>query len=189
MAGVRRSPNPNGKYQAWFIDANGKQRFVTGTRNKKNSLEIAQRLEDEHRQIRLGYRPAPTSVDKQQNRPVTEVIAEYLSWGETQGGWRGKPWSKMHARNRRTQLRDWCQHLGLQTQRDLNGILPRVEQCLRGLLSEGKSGKTLSNRAEGLKAFCDWCVQRGMLADNPLKALAPFDTSPRLIRRAMTIDI
>src|SRR5262245_35114228 len=56
MAGVRKKPIQGGKYQGWFIDAMGKRRFFTGTRAKTETLRIAQRLEDEHRQVRLGYR-------------------------------------------------------------------------------------------------------------------------------------
>ena len=64
MAGVRKKPNPGGKYHGWFVDAIGKRKFFTGTHNKAETLRIAERLEDEHRQIRLGYRPVPRSTDK-----------------------------------------------------------------------------------------------------------------------------
>jgi integrase len=46
----------------------------------------------------------------------------------------------------------------------------------------------VANYAEALGAFCDWCVQRGYLSEDPLKALAPFDTTPRVQRRAMTAE-
>ncbi|MFT5089709.1 MAG: site-specific recombinase XerC [Planctomycetota bacterium] len=49
-------------------------------------------------------------------------------------------------------------------------------------------GKTVSNYAEGLSAFCDWCVQRDDLEQGPLKGLAPFDTTPQTVRRAMAVD-
>ena len=68
----------------------------------------------------------------------------------------------------------------------LEGILPRAEKALRGLQELGRAGKTIANYAEGLSAFCDWCVQRGYLAGDPLKGLAPFDTTPKVQRRAMT---
>jgi hypothetical protein len=105
MAGVRKKPIQGGKYQGWFIDAIGKRRFFTGTRAKAETLRIAQRLEDEHRQVRLGYRPAVQSADMHRHRPFTEVKDEYLAWGESQGGRGGRPWGGTHARNR-------CAHLG-----------------------------------------------------------------------------
>ena len=42
--------------------------------------------------------------------------------------------------------------------------------------------------SEALSAFCDWCVDRGYLADDSLKALSRFDTTPQTQRRAMTVD-
>jgi integrase len=76
--------------------------------------------------------------------------------------------------------------LGLSTLANLDGILPQVEKELRSLHAKGRAGKTIANYAKTLAALCDWCLQRGYLADDPLKALAPFDTTPRTRRRAMT---
>ena len=188
MAGVRKKPNPGGKYHGWFTDTVGDRKFFTGTRNRSETLRMAKRLEDEHRQIRLGYRPAPTAAQKHRTRLFEEVRDEYLAWGQAQGGWRRKPWSPIHARNRRTQLTTWQERLGLKTLADLDGIQPRVERALRDLQAEGKAGKTLANYTEGLTAFCDWCVQRGYLANDPLKAMVPFDTTPQTTRRAMTLE-
>jgi len=69
-----------------------------------------------------------------------------------------------------------------------HGSLPRIEKALRDLESKGLAGKTLRNYAEGISAFCDWCVDWGYLADDPLRALAPFDTTPQTRRRAMNPD-
>lgn len=77
--------------------------------------------------------------------------------------------------------------LGLQTLRDLYGVLPRVEKALRDL-SKNRAGKTVSNYAEAIGAMCDWAVKRGYLADDPLQAMAPFDTTPLTQRRAMTTE-
>ena len=86
MAGVRKKPNPGGKYHGWFMDAVGHRKFFTGTLNRSETLRMAKRLEDEHRQIRLGYRPIPSSADKQRQCPFAEVKAEYLSRGERPRG-------------------------------------------------------------------------------------------------------
>ncbi len=61
MAGVRKKPRKNGKYQGWFTDQNGKRKFFEGTKNRAETRRMADRLEDEHRQIRLGYRPRNVS--------------------------------------------------------------------------------------------------------------------------------
>jgi integrase len=89
---------------------------------------------------------------------------------------------------RKAHLKWWKDTLGLETLGDLIGSLPEVEKALRELESDGKSGKTVQNRAEALAAFCDWSVSRGYLESDPLGDLAAFDTSPRTRRRAMTGD-
>jgi integrase len=187
MAGVRKKRRSKAdKYQGWFIDAEGVRHFFTGVSDRGETLRMAQRLEDDHRQVRLGYRPPATSADRHRGRPFVEAVTEYLDWGEAQGGRGGRPWGVWHARKRRTHLEWWKQRLGLVTMSDLAGMLPKVEKELRGLQAKGRAGKTIANYAEALAAMCDWCLQRGYLADDPLKALAPFDTTPKTVRRAMT---
>ena len=92
MAGIRKKPSKGGKFQAWFVDFTGNRKFFTGTRRRAESLKIAERLEDEHRQIRLGYRPPPKSGHKYRNRSFEETAAEYIAWGKMQGGRGGKTW-------------------------------------------------------------------------------------------------
>ena len=48
------------------------------------------------------------------------------------------------------------------------------------------SGKTQSNYADGLSAFCQYLVERGLLKENPIAGLADFNTTPMTQRRAMT---
>jgi integrase len=187
MAGVRNKSR-NGKYQGWFVNASGKREYFTGTRKRPETLRMAERLEDEHHQVRLGYRPARSSAAKHQSHLYRQVMDEYLDWGEAQGGRRGKPWGTTHARMRRSHLKWWGEFLGVETLKDIEGILPRVEEALRTLQQQGRAGKTVANYAEAIGAFCDWCVQRGYLAEDPLKAMAPFDTTPLTTRRAMTAE-
>ena len=188
MAGVRTKPLKSGKYQGWFYDGTGKQKFFTGTRRKTETLRMAERLEDEHRQVRLGYRPPPTTWDHSKHRTFDAIKSEYLAWGNAQGGRNGRPWSKWHSHKRRVHLDWWRDGLNLKTLADTMGILPRVEKCLRELLKMGRAGKTISNYVEALHALCLWCVQRGYLPDDPLKGLVPFDTSPQIKRRALSVD-
>ena len=82
MAGVRSKPLSSGKYRGWFTDHTGKQRFFTGTRHKSQTRRMAQKVEDEHRQMRLGYRPMPSSTDNHASRSFDGITAEYLEWGE-----------------------------------------------------------------------------------------------------------
>ena len=187
MAGARRKPNTRGgKFQGWFMDAGGGRTYFTGTCDRAETLATARKLEDDHRQIRLGYREAPKSASKHKARPFAEAIQEFMAWGEACGGKGGRPWSKVHARMRRTRLTAWAERLNLQTLGDLDGSLPRVEAISRERQAAGRTGKTLSNDAESLKSFCRWAERRGYLDHDPLKGMTTFDCTPRSIRRAMT---
>ena len=167
MAGVRRKPQANGKYQGYFLDHIGRRKFFVGTRKKAETLRMAERLEDESRQVRLGYRPLRTSSAARCNRPFDEVAGEYLAWGKAQGGRGGRPWGKTHAKERERKLAWWQERLGLETLGDVHGVLPRVEEALRELQAGGRpdvhrrhqrgglTGKTLSSYAETLKTFWD----------------------------------
>jgi integrase len=186
MAGIRNKPRVNGTYQGFFTDSSGRRKFFAGTRNRAETLRMAQRFEDEHLQVRLGYRPASTKADKEKHRPFSELAAEYLAWGKSQGGRSNMPWGEVHARMRKFHLAWWEHRLHLKTISDLNGALPLVEAALRELQSQGKTGKTLQNYSEALCALCDWAVERGYLDDDPLKRLSAYDTSPQSYRRAMS---
>ena len=186
MSGVRKKPQSSGKYHAWFTDMAGKRTYFVGTRSRPETLRMAQRFEDEHRQIRLGYRPPPRSSDRHQTRPVADVVQEYLAWGQLQGGRQGYPWSATHLRSRRRHLPWWQQTLGLTVLGDLHDILPQVEAAVQRL-SQGHSSKTVTNYVESLAAFCDWCVTHQYLATDPLQALGRFATTPQTHRRAMTV--
>jgi integrase len=187
MAGVRRKPQPSGKYQGWFIAMDGQRKFFVGTRSRPETFRMAQRLEDEHRQIRLGYRPLPAPSDRHRTRPLAEVVQEYLAWGQLQGGRRGYPWSPRHFENRRRHLAWWQTQLSLERLGDLEGCLPTVEAALQALEPKHAS-KTLAQYAESLGAFCDWCVNRHYLSEDPLKALGRLSTTPQTRRRALSAD-
>lgn len=185
MAGVRKRPQPNGKYQGWFTDYLGKRRFVVGTHKQAETRRMAERFEDDHRQIRLGYRPAPKNSEKQAKRPFSETVKEYLEWGRAQGGRGGRGWSDLHAKLKAAKLKWWAKQLGLETLADLPGILPRVEAALRGLQDKGRAGKTLEHYRETLKSFCLWAERRGFIEADPLRGMAKFDDTPKTQRRAL----
>jgi integrase len=189
MAGVRKKPRTKGgNFQGSFRNADGKRQHFTGTSSRSDTLLIARRLEDDHRQVRLGYRPASTSAERNMSKPFSDVKSEYLAWGDSQGGLGGREWSDVHSHKRRTHLKWWEERLGLQTVADLQGILPRVEKELRWLQSgkEKRTGKTVSNYSEALTSLCKWSITRGYLATDPLQGLTRFDATPCVKRRGMT---
>lgn len=186
MAGVRKKPKQSGKYEGWFVDWRGKRKFFVGTKKKTETLHMAQRLEDEHRQIRLGYRPPPTAADLHSKRDYTDVRDEYLAWGESQGGRGGRAWAPKHTQNRRRHLTWWGKQLGLVYLRDLEGVLPQVEHHLRQMQRAGRTPKTVASYADSLLTFCKWCLQRKYLDENPLAGMARFDDTPQSYRRLAT---
>ena len=161
MAGVRSTPNRKGKYQGWYVNHAGRRVFFVGTHIQAETRQMAERLEDDHRQIRLGYRLLPKSADKHRATPIQEVIDQYVAWGKSQGGRNGYPWAETHARKRVAGLTWWRKALGLTVLADLDDALPRTEAALRKLQEAGRSGKTLAAYRESPMAFCDWAVKRG----------------------------
>jgi integrase len=187
MAGVRQNPEKNGKYRAWYINRNGKQKQFTGVRSKAETLRIANKKEDEERQIRLGYRKVPSPIKKNSRRNFHEVYEEYMAWGTAQGGHKNNKWSPTHLRNTKTRLNVWKDELNIEILSDLYNTLPNVESALRRYKAEGPfgnplAGKTLNAYGDTLKSFCHWCVKRKYLSENPLQNLERFPEDSTKIR-------
>jgi len=176
-------------HECWrfeYVNEHGRRVSRTGYTSQKDTMGLALRLEGEARDIREGRREPVRSSHKHAPRAFEEVTGEYVAWGESQGGRGGRPWGRVHAKQRKAQLAWWGQELGLTVLGDLPGTLPRVEKALRDMEERGKAPKTLSNYTESLRAFCEWARQRGYLDRNPLAGMAGFDTTPKTTRRAMT---
>ncbi len=188
MAGVRRKPSSSGKYQGFFIDQAGKKKYFTGSTKRTETLRIARKLEDDHRQIRLGYREPRQTHFKYRDRSFIDTVNEYIDWGKHQGGHGGRPWSQHHESRKRRHLTLWAETLDLKVLGDLDNILPRVEATLRELADREKAGKTLVNIAEAFQSFCNWCVIRNYLSENPLAKLGKIDATPKEKYRALTVD-
>ncbi len=188
MAGARKKPNKqSGRYQGYFIGADGKRKWFLGTRNRRETMQMAAHLEDEQQKIKLGYAPPPTAAARHRSRPFLEVVEEHIAWGQTFGR-RGKPWSETRANRKRDYLAKWAGTLKLETLADMDGLLPRVEAVLRELADKGFTGGTLDSRVKSLTSFCNWCVVRSYLTENPLKNLSAIDSEPERERRALTTD-
>ncbi len=185
-----RTKGKDGKlHPRWHYEVrtwNGKRTKGTGTTSRSETLKLAQREQAKHDEIRKGLRPPPKASDA--HRMFKEVSDEYCDWGQAQGGRSGHPWGERHARMRRAHLLWWAEQLHLETLADLTDVLPRAEKALRQVQKLGRAGKTVANYAESLAAFCDWCVDRGYLENDPLRRLGRFDTTPRDTRRPLTTE-
>lgn len=188
MAGARKKPSASGRYHGFFIDEAGKKRYFTGSKKRSETVRMARKLEEDCRQVRLGYREPRQTHFKHRDRPFMEAVTEYLEWGRCQGGHKGRPWSVFHVTRKARHLDLWAETLDLKVLGDLDGLLPRVEATVRELASRGRSGKTIANITEAVVSFCNWCVIRGYLAESPLAKLGKIDTTPQSQYRALTID-
>jgi integrase len=185
MAGVLKKKTPSGKYRAWYM-VDGKQKWLTGTKKKKETLQEAQRREALYARAAQGIDSPMLQAKRRRNTLFGDIRNEYIQWGQAQGGRRHGSWGATHERNRRAQLAWWEKELSFVSMADLEGIQPDVEKILRRLQNEGLSNKTLNNYAETLQAFCRWSVDRDYLDKDPLRRMRRFDESTGTLRRAMT---
>ncbi len=187
---VDESGNPL-YYANWrtsIVNHKGKRRTYTFGTNKTLAQKQADMLETREREIKNGIRAVPTVKDKNASRLFEDVCEEYFRWGKSRGGKRAMPWDDEYAVSKQRHLKFWQQHLSLVTLDDLYGILPRVEKECHRQLEQGKAGKTVSNRVADLVAFILWCKKRKYMKENPLAEMGKFNLTPRVIRRAMTVE-
>jgi len=202
---AKGQPVPHGRWRARIPMWDGKPKKVTLSAKTRGAAEKeADLLETRQREIKNGIRPVPTPADRAARRPFAEVAEEYLAWGEMQGGRKGKPWSEKHASDKRAFLAWWRDAMGLNLLADVDGCLPKAEKALREVEKTGRpdtrpgregkvnrlSGKTLQSLADALKSFFQWCAvpTRRYLTSNPLDGMTPFDTTPVVRRRDMTLQ-
>lgn len=187
MACTYRTKDRNGKKHAvWrfkFRDHTGKWRYGTGWPDRKRTREHALTLEAECRAIRKGEKEARPSWLRARNKPIQEVIDDFLSWGRTQGGRGGRPWDDQHGAQKRRALKWWVKELGLTILADID--LGRVEKAAQRLLVS-RSPKTVQGKVEALRSLCLWAVKRGLLSSNPLAGLGRFNTKPKTPHRALS---
>ncbi|MCZ7648220.1 MAG: tyrosine-type recombinase/integrase [Planctomycetota bacterium] len=190
MPAVYRTNDRNGKpHPRWRFRikmADGSKKAMTGFKSKEQTEKLAWKLESEQDEIRKGLRSPPKASDI--DRPFGVVVQEYLAWGAAQGGHGGRPWSKSHLRLRKARVQFWQERLALENLSDVYGILPEVEAVIRELQGQGNANKTIWNKVEALAAFCDWSLDREYLSNDPLKKLRKIDTTPKIVRRALTPD-
>lgn len=180
----RKDGKPHPRWRFEYRDRFGRKRKGTGYTSKAQTLKLVREIEANERAIRKGYREAPKPTC--QPRPFKVIAQEYLDWGDSQGGRGGRPWGTRHSHTRHRHLAWWQKRLSLSLLSDLEGCLPSVEAALRDLQKQNLAGRTVAQHAESVRAFCRWCLARDYLAEDPLRKLSTFDSTPLTTRRAMT---
>ena len=145
MASVFKTKDRNGKpHGVWrfkYKDHTGKWVYGTGWPDKKKTVQHALAVEAEHRAIYKGEKEIPAAWLKNRNKPVAEVIADYLDWGNSCGGRNGRPWDKQNATLKAKYLTWWAQKLNVKV---LTGIdVLEVEKALQELREEGLKPKSV----------------------------------------------
>src|SRR5436309_12533840 len=107
----RRGGGWHKRWRFQYTDSHGRRRTGTGSTSWSETGKLAQHVQAQEDAIRKGWRPAPKVSDTP--RAFDEVLAEYLAWGESQGGHGGHPWGAKHATMRRLHLAWWKERLGL----------------------------------------------------------------------------
>lgn len=162
--------------------------YFTGSKKRSETITIARKLEDDARQVRLGYRDPRSSHFKHKDDSIVETVESYIEWGLVCGRKDGKPWSENHAKRKRTHLDRWIEALNLDTIGDLDQIVQKVKAYIQSLAKAGRSTKTQSNILESLVSFCRWCVKQDILESNPLERLETIKGAPETERRPFTSE-
>ena len=105
---AKGQPIPLPRWRAIINEWTGKRKMVTLCKNRAEAQRQADTLQARQDDIRNGVVQPPTPARKAAGRPFAEVAAEYLAWGNTQGGRGGRPWSRGHAHMRKTHMDCGC---------------------------------------------------------------------------------
>jgi len=189
VATVYRDRRPDGtyydKFRFHFRNYQGRLCTGTGTEDEKETRAIAEEIQAEHRLIRQGRLPAPTSADLASKRDYDDVVKEYLTWGRTRGGKGAAGWSQQYGYKQERFLEIIKDGLGFRTMADLPDCMTRLEKFLNGLTC---GSRYIDAHRAAFSAFCSWCMRRGYLTDNPIKNLSPWSQQVQNPRRALTVE-
>lgn len=167
-------------YRIVFIDENGKRRSVRGFKDKEATEAAARRIEQRVERIKAGL-----PVDDQTARPWAECVEAYVA--ELQR--RGSQANGSHVRENRRQLTRLAADLAWSTPRDARAS--SLTEWLAARAVEGMAPRTQNHYATRVKAFLNWCVEQGWVAENPLarvKLAKVGQKGRRRLRRAYSAE-
>lgn len=184
MASVYRRKDRQGKVSKYWMgrykDFSGRWKTFRGWPDKAKTLAQAAQLEADNAALRRGELELP-----EREKPLAEIVEEYLAWGSIQGGRGGRPWDKRNAKLRAQYLRWWIERLGIKSLNDVK--LGTVEKVCAELL-ERLQPKSVNLRLEGLRALCLWALRRQYIEKDPLVGLSKLHAKAASPHRALTRD-
>src|SRR5687768_5003634 len=108
----KKTGEPHRNWRFKYMNYLGQRKSATGLPTRKATETLAWKIQAEQDEIRNGLRPAPKESDKP--HLFETIVAEYLAWGESQGGRGGRAWSKVHLCRRQAHLKFWQRRLVLE---------------------------------------------------------------------------
>jgi len=140
-----KAGKPRGRWRFQYTDWRGRRRTGTGSASKTETAKLAAHVQAQQDAIRKGWAKAPKVSDRA--RALADVAREYEEWGRTCGGRGGRPWSEVHAKNKRRYLDHWLKAFGPIAVQDVT--LSRAEAILRELARTG-----LPQKGRATRVFC-----------------------------------
>ncbi len=185
----------------WYVryrDATGKmRRQSTGCREKQAAEKVLADIMADVEKVKAGIISAKEMDTSQQlETPIAKHIEDYLAQLAVKTI-RGKRISTKHIIHVREQLCRLRRECRLENLKDIDcqliqrwmekkACMPRDPQDPD---SKPLSARTINIHRAAIMAFCNWCVQEGRLAANPLARLARSEeTEPARKRRSLTED-
>ncbi len=177
MGGIWK-PKGRKAYRLWFYRHDGKRQTAPGYRDKQASEAKLRKLEQEQERIAAGIlSPDHASAKK----PLADLIIEYIADLRRQGK------SEVHRYHQKGFLVRLCKWEEWETLSQVRHASMTV--ALVHLDEKGYAAKSSNHYRKCWKCFLDWCVDQGIIEQNPLLKVKPSKggQNPRK-RRAPTMQ-
>src|SRR5262245_49417911 len=146
---VRRKRRRDGSMSPYWtievLDRDGRKRSRRGPVSKEEAKRLGHEWQSTEDAIRKGLRPRPKKSEELV--AIVEVYQQYLAWGATHGGRRGRPWAEETRRKKTERLDWWWEWLGISHVSDFVGSLAAVEAGIQELTERGEARRTVWNFA------------------------------------------
>lgn len=115
---------------------------------------------------------------------IADRLAEYIAWGQLNGGKRGHGWGEGHDRHQRDHIQHFIDALGLKSLSDLRQG-PFDLEIAR--LAKRFAPNTVNHYGYAVVGFCSWAARAGYLPASPI-SFRSLEKSPKAPRGAFTLD-
>jgi site-specific recombinase XerC len=186
MASVyKRRDDKARKGSSWYVayaDHPGKRRTVRGFTEKGLTQQLAVRLEDEARRIRLGL----VDVDESENSMHWQVFEDNLQ--EFEKHLRCRDITDKQVQETMMRVRALSKFAGFTSANEITET--EVESFLAKLREDGRSKQTSNHYLKAIKQLCRWLVRTKRIRHNPVADFSKLNvrTDQRHLRRALSAE-